>query len=218
MNVNRNFILLICLCCFTNFFIFCNEKVATTSHESDTFKKDIPLDKRGRPKLFYESIRAAEEKMGLTLIEDGFDSLQVRIWYAYAFKDKAQVVIFKRTDRKWIAELITFKYNFNEKGDSVTSIKQDIKYGNPVSGWNDFTNEISTLGITSLPDKSHIESYPDFADGDDIIIEVATKKYYRIYSYKEPNKVQFKIQEAKQIEQILKLIEREFDFKRLRKL
>lgn len=185
---------------------------------TDTITRDIPLDKKGRPSSYYRNKSNVENKLGLNTLENGFDSIQIRLWYGYAFKDSSQLVVLENSNGKWEAKLFTLVYYLNENGDKLDSISKDIITREPKSGWQNFINKVIKLDLTTLPDKSKIKDYPDFSDGDDVIIEAATKKSYRIYSYKEPNQVQLKIKEAKNMEQILEFIENEFSFNRLRKL
>lgn len=215
--------ILVIAVCITELLVSCNGQTGINGFNEnrepvDTVVKDIPLNKKGKPSSYYRNKNSVENKLGLKSLENGFDSLQIRLWYGYAFKDSSQLVVLKNTKGKWTSELFTLVYHLNENGDTLKSISKDMIIREPKSGWRNFIDKVLKLQVTTLPDKSKIKDYPDFVDGDDIIIEAATKKYYRIYSYKEPNHVQFKIKEAKNMEQILVLIESEFGFKRLRKL
>jgi hypothetical protein len=186
--------------------------------QTDTMIKDIPLNKRGNPYSYYKNKSGVENKIGLSNLENGFDSLQIRVWYAYASCDTSQLFLLKRKEGKWAAELYTLIYRLNESDGSLMSIDKEVLIKTPKSGWQSFTGKIVELGIASLPDSKKIAGYPDFADGNSIIVEVSSGFKYRIYSYKEPSKVMDEINEARKIEEILKLIESEFDFTRLRKI
>ena len=215
--------ILVIAVCIMELVVSCNGQTESNEFKenrklADTVVKDIPLNKKGRPSSYYQNKSNVENKLGLKSLENGFDSLQIRLWYGYAFKDSSQLVVLRNSNGKWTSELFTLVYHLNENGDALKSISKEIITRDPKSGWGNFIDKVLKLQITTLPDMNKIKDYPDFADGDDIIIEAAAKKYYRIYSYKEPNQVQFKIKEAKNIERILELIENEFDFKRLRKL
>ena len=75
-----------------------------------------------------------------------------------------------------------------------------------------FVKKIFGLGVITLPDFSDIPDYDPATDGMFIDVEIATKEYYRIYTYLQP-KTKKHIKEANALETILKLIEEEFDFK-----
>ncbi len=197
-----------------------NHKYSTERNQTfDTvIKKDIPLDKKGSPRSYYRNKKAVEEKLGIATLENGFDSLQIRIWYGYAFNDSSQLIILKNVTGKWSGELFSLIYMMNQEGDSIESINKVIVNGEPKSGWKYLIEKIINLNILTLPDYHTLSDYNQTADGDAVIIEVSTKNVYRIYSYQEPHMFQDKHWQAKNMEQILGLIEEEFNFKRLRKL
>ncbi len=63
-----------------------------------------------------------------------------------------------------------------------------------------------------------IKNYPSIADGDGIVIEVATTSSYRIYSYRAPEiAAKNNIKEAQSIMAICRLLEQDFHFEFLRK-
>lgn len=87
----------------------------------------------------------------------------------------------------------------------------------PKSGWKVFSVSLFGHNITTLPDASRIKGYPDFADGNGVIIEVATMHQYRVYNYMVPHLAKG-IRQAEEIEAILKLIRDQFDFQQLRNI
>ena len=159
-----------------------------------------------------------ERHLGLNTLENGFDSIQIRIWYGYAFIDTSQLVILKNNKKEWVAELVTFKYHTDNRIDSVNAIDKTSVKSQPKSGWSNFINKLFSLKITELPDFSKVKNYQDMMDGDDVIVEISTVNSYRIFSYKEPRHFKERIPEAKSMEMILELVEDEFGFLRLRKL
>lgn len=85
----------------------------------------------------------------------------------------------------------------------------------PKPGWNSFIKNLLGFQILSLPDIDEIDESITIADGNAFTVEIATKKHYRFYQYQEPEMVEDRLWQAKKMEQILQLIESEFDFKRL---
>lgn len=193
----------------------CNSQ--TNTNQPLTIKKDIPLNKRGKPYSYYNNKSKVEEKIGIYTLENGFDSIQIRIWYGYAFNDSAQLVILKNSKSIWSGEFLSLVYNLNDKDNFLKSISKSSVIKEPLKGWDSLITLLNKYQITTLPDDSKINGYPDMTDGDGVVVEIATKKSYRIYSYKQPSMVKDKISEANQMEKILRVIENEFSFPRLRK-
>lgn len=182
---------------------------------SDSIIKDIPLNTKGNPVLSYLHKEYIANKLSLEKLENGFDSMQIRIWYGYAFKDTGQLVLFKNENNKWTSELLTLSFKVNENKDSVWSIGKTLSRRNPKSGWDNFIKKLLDYQILSLPDMSMIDENITIADGDAFTVEIATKKNYRFYQYQEPEMVEDRLWQAKNMNYILKLIEKEFEFKRL---
>ena len=70
----------------------------------------------------------------------------------------------------------------------------------------------------TLKDASQIKNYDGgCADGDGVLIQVATKTKYRIYQYPCLSVVAHEgdIPQAKNVEKILEVLESEFNFKRI---
>ena len=183
----------------------------------DTVVRDIPLGKNGKPASYYRDKPIVENMMGLSSLESGFDSLQIRLWYSYGRSDSAQLIIFKSINGAWSGELYSLIYLTNENGSRHTSIPFTKRAVKPISGWKYFTNKLLRLHIYTLPDEGKILNYPDWTEPSAIIIEIATLKNYRIYMYNQPASAQKRIWQAKNIERILELVENEFRIKRLHK-
>lgn len=185
---------------------------------TDTVIKDIPLNKNGQPPYYYYFKSHVEQKLGLNTLEDGIDSLQIRIWYGYAFKDSGQLVVLNNQGGQWSAGFYNFAYHYDDQRAKLERIAKTVVYREPWSGWDNFSRRLFELRITTLPDMTLIENYPVIADGDGIVIEVATKNKYRIYSYHEPAiGEKERVEEAKNVNAIIKLIKNEFAFPSLRR-
>src|SRR5215212_3032051 len=64
----------------------------------DTVVKDIPLTYKGQLADYYYDKLKVEKKLQIdSSIHNGFDSLQIRLWYGYARTDSGQIVIIKNT-------------------------------------------------------------------------------------------------------------------------
>ena len=211
------FIMVMCL------LVSCNSSNADSTPEeaietSDTVTKEIPLDRSGKPRSYYRNKPILEQYLGLSSLESGFDSLQIRIWLGYAFKDSSQLIVLSNSKGKWIGQVYSLVYEMNSKGDSITNIMKEVKLAEPKSGWKYLIEKLFILNILTLPDYHSIHGYYQGADGDAVVIEVSTKNRYRIYAYHEPNTVRTKFSQAENVEKILELLEREFQFRRIRNL
>jgi hypothetical protein len=195
--------------------IHCN--YINTKSQSDKLKdivSDIPYNRKGTIKYIYYEKLKIEKMLNLERLEDGFDSIQIRLWYGHSFTDSFQLVILKKSNSIWNASLYSSKYSYNTKRDSIDSIETKVEEKLPKSGWPIFVEKLFTLDIATLPDSGTIPGYADCADGDGIMIEVATKELYRIYSYTCITHSR-DIWQVSNMDRILKTMEEELNFKRV---
>ncbi|HMN26201.1 MAG TPA: hypothetical protein PKE38_16965 [Ignavibacteriaceae bacterium] len=144
-------------------------------------------------------------------IDYGFDSLCIRLWYFY--REEKECVEFRRSSNKWSSLFsdIGIKRINDLTNKYYISSSKSLE---PKSGWYHFTNEIYALGILTLPLDTNLPSdYSIAADGATVLVEIATKDYYRIYYYDNPAGYPH-YEETRNIEKIMKLIENEFGVKR----
>ena len=172
--------------------------------------KKIPKDRYGRNYPYYNMAQEYTKDVGLNPLNDGFDSIFLRIWYPY--RSNVQVIDIKKIVEKWDAEYHSMEIDLiNDKLHAVNIKTQQI---HPESGWNSFTSNLFSLNILNMPHQSELSGYESGdADGTSITVEIATRKSYRIYSYTNPN-VHLEFPEAKQVENIMELIENELGVKR----
>jgi hypothetical protein len=177
---------------------------------ADTVKKEIPLDRKGRPTFYYEWDKQKAAQLGLEPIELGFDSLEIRIWLDYSMAWNRQLIILTRRNGEWSSRFITMRVEWSAHQDSELVVHPDSKAVIPKMGWNKFIGDLFKLGITALPNG------PDGGeDGVEYNIEVATMDHYRYYGYWSPETTEAKDRGSKKMVQILRLLERAFGFKRM---
>lgn len=184
--------------------------------KSDTFFIDIPLERNGDTAVYYCMIKRLVPMVGLPTIGNGFDSLQIRIYYGMAQNNNLQLVTISRIDSNWIAKLFLLEYQYSEVDNSIEGLElkeSDNKI--PQSGWQKFVDELLALQILSLPDHTKIDNYEPCYDAYGLTIEFATEKQYRIYNYPCFLSYSEKYWQAKNVESILELLEKELDFDRL---
>ena len=175
----------------------------------DTVKKEIPIDRKGKPTLFYQFDKQKAAQLRLEPIESGFDSLEIRIWLDYSMAWNKPLIILTRKNGEWNGRFITMRVEWSTRQDSELVVHPSSKAVVPKMGWDEFAGELFKLGITTLPNG------PDGGmDGADYNIEVATINQYRYYSYWSPETTVAKNWGSKRMVKILHLLERAFDFKR----
>jgi hypothetical protein len=196
----------------------CNGGVSNNKYQSnagDTLVKDIP--EHMKVESVVTSKHAVEQKLGIVDLTNGYDSLQIRIYCGYAFKRDVQLIVLKNDTHSWTGVIYGFLLPEDKRKDSAMAGETQVKQVTPGSGWNRFVQQLFDLDILSLPDYSAIPGYETGTDGDAVTIEIASKNHYRIYRYPEPLSAQEKISQAKRVEQIFDLLEKELGFNRLRK-
>jgi hypothetical protein len=191
---------------------FCNNKnpkedrLGGKALSIDTIKKEISMLRDGGLSPYYYETRKVSSAIGLNSIEEGFDSLQIRIWYPSLINTK--VVTISKLEGGWEAFVYNYRYDVQNGVDTIVGNPRKIL--TPISGWSKFINDLLELGVTTLPDFQKIPGYGGFgADGITFSIEVADTDKYRFYSYHQPLDKQ-KFDEAKKLVQIITLLNREF--------
>lgn len=150
------------------------------------------------------------EKFGLKKISTGVDSIQIRIWYSHAFATFIPVLTIEKAEGAWRAALRTVILDFQNDSAVVKRIK--IKTLTPKFGWPHFLKKLDSLKIYTLPDMHTIPNVEDgYTDGSSYSFEIAKAKFYRTYNYHLPDNFQNKFWQAKNVVEILKEIEVEFD-------
>jgi hypothetical protein len=180
--------------------------------KTNGFAKEFPKIRTGEISIVVDDIKYAKHELNLTEIENGVDSAEIRIWYIYSRNDTAQLNIFQNRDGEWLGNA----YNFivEDEGDSTNYIIEEKIDLIPLIGWERFMKRLLDLRITTLPHYNVIPGYKEVMHADIVLIEVATKKFYRMYYYPVPL-LNTHIPEADNINQILQYIEKETKFNRI---
>jgi hypothetical protein len=171
------------------------------------FKKEIPTYKNGSVDLFYELAKTKRKQLGLDSLENGFDNLQIRVWYDFALVRERKLVVIINRDTTWAATVYLLQVDWD--GETETILSKKIKQVTPKSGWAIFSKRLLDLKIVTLPNQDDVKDYGSGFDGRTYNVEVATKNQYRFYGYWEPQEYQLKFWQAKNMAEILKLFETE---------
>lgn len=199
--------------------VSCKNKVAyinacygtnLTVQQQQHVHKSSPVDgETGKHKLmnyqhWYDSA------MGLCSIENGFSDLQIRLLYEFAHNDTSQYIIFTKQGTECSAQFYKVLFKLNSKRDSLVQVVKLVTSKAPLSSWQSFFTQLMHLQIMTLPDYSTIANYPLAMDANNVTIQTATSNSYSIYSYAGPEGAQYTNEQAAQVMQILRLIEKEF--------
>ncbi|MDN3657358.1 hypothetical protein QWZ08_17030 [Ferruginibacter paludis] len=174
---------------------------------TSSFKTEIPASVFGHADIFYLLAKDRQKELGLDRLENGFHDLQVRVWYNSPVAKEQKLVVITNKYTNWTAAVYDFQVNRDDKEETILSKK--IRQVSPKSGWPIFSKKLLDLQILTLLNQDDVEGYSAGRDGTTYSIEVATKNQYRFYSYWEPQGYQDKFWQAKNMTEILKLIETE---------
>jgi hypothetical protein len=179
----------------------------------DTFIREIPTYQSGEPTGDYHFKRRVEGLLNLENIENGVDSLEIRIWYSYSFIDTAQLIILKKKPKhEWECFLYTFSYKYKPENDSIVSLNYWGQKAVPKSGWRNLILALQENNIFELPDETKLKNYMHSTDEVGVTVEISDSKQYRIYGYASPTAHKKEFNEARRMSQIILLLWHEFDF------
>jgi hypothetical protein len=189
---------------------FCAAKFISELNPTDTFLFDLPKNDTSILRLK----RKNDRLLNLPSIENGFDSIQIKIYFGCALGVDFLVTL-SNSNRKWTAELSKPEYD-NSSGGEIRRASRKIIYADPKSGWKSLIRELFELKILTLPDDDDIpnleKQYP--SDGCGVAVEIATKKVYRIYNYENPYMYIKEHLEPQKIMRIIGLLANEFDLEK----
>lgn len=181
------------------------------SCKQDKFNRDIAPALLNSPSAkrqsTYKVILMLTDSLKLGRIENGYDSLQIRIWVQSPFT-RARVAIFKKDVNGWQSSLIIYMpENDNVNRDSVVFFTKETIAPRYQIRWPEFIDSLDNCNIMNLRDQSELKGYNHPNDGDTYIVEVSDKTKYRLYTYHEPeDNVKFK--DAKRMAEIVRLVKR----------
>src|SRR5688572_18309248 len=82
-------------------------------NDTTKFKSEIPTWGDGRPDLFFSLTQQKVKQLSLENLQDGFDSLQLRIWYDYSLFDLRELLIISRSNSIWTASIYTLTVDWD---------------------------------------------------------------------------------------------------------
>ena len=134
-----------------------------------------------------EGVRATGDSLGLDNLENGYNSLQIRIWFTYR-SDSEQVLIIKRNNAQWSGSCCFASYALTLRGDSIS--RYTIHFFKPIlrSDWSGIVDTLLKYNIMTLPDQEEVSGLDTInsqskGGSGSVIIEIAERHKYKIYFY-----------------------------------
>jgi hypothetical protein len=156
----------------------------------------------------WDGSRITRDSLGLDNLEDGYDSLQIRISFDYNSTDTFQVLNIKRNNGHWNGYLCVATYLLNKTHDTVLRYVPIAFIPERRNNWGEIVDSLISFHIMNLPDQRKIISINEFPfDGANAVeSEVADAHQYRIYSYEWPSKFRYKHKEAEDVYKIVNFL------------
>ena len=96
--------------------------------------KDIQTTSHGKPSFMFKPVQRAAKIYNLDDLENGYDSLQIRIWCDYSAKT-TQLILVKLAAQRYSCQRFSF-YNVNDYGFfGAKSLPYSVVNLMPKSGW-----------------------------------------------------------------------------------
>ncbi len=189
-----------------------NKNPELKSIPNDTVIMDIP-EWYSTSNFTQKMDKKLEALLKLESLQKGFDSLQIRVWIDCGNKISSLIVL-ERERYQWNAVFYSFNIYYNEKtGFEIRNLNTENR--SPKSGWESFSKNLMETDIIDLPDHSKFSpKYNLPNDAYRILVEVGMLKKYRLYEYPELGLNSNIADGPGKLHQALKLIEREFNYKR----
>ncbi|RYZ18411.1 MAG: hypothetical protein EOO10_25780 [Chitinophagaceae bacterium] len=190
--------------------------IKTNLHpDQDGVIRDIPPDHKTEHKQLLK--QKTEKTLGLSDLQNGSKGLEIRIYDGEGMTYQGRLFLLRNEGSVWKGELYYYRDSISHAGEEgvmggyegATAIeKHELKQ---TSGeWNDFVNQLFELDIDKLRDYSLIPKYSLGSDEGGVLVEIAQDKFYKIYQMPTPSAREERIKDAKQIVQILELIDQKF--------
>jgi hypothetical protein len=166
------------------------------------FVRDIPKHKYEASTLL-SGVRATADSLGLDDLENGYDSLQIRIWFTYR-SDSEQVLIIKRNNGHWYGSFCLASYSLTPMGDSIS--RYTIHFFKPIlrQDWSDILDTLLKFNIMTLQDEEEVIGMDGIISksktgNGSVIIEIADRHKYKLYFYAAPANFKKQFKEAADI-------------------
>ncbi len=192
----------------------------------NSIEKDIPRYPNNKVFAFYKFAKQKQEQLNLSVPEEGYDSLMVRVWFSYpqGIYQLGEMVEFKfKSDSLPVIRYTKMELFYNPSREyEVVNYHNDSIISQPLSGWAVFMDSFQKSDITTLPTIERIPSYisltgngVDYANSSmTVSVEVSQKDTYRFYQYNNLEKYRL-IEEVNKIYGFVKFIRTDLNLMRI---
>src|ERR1700744_4521796 len=87
-------------------------------NQTTGFIREVSLDTKGKGSLL-KSLDFIRDSLRLDTLENGYDGLQIRIWYGYSFTYRQQVIVIKNQGGTWSGNYYQFQPHYFKLSDSL---------------------------------------------------------------------------------------------------
>jgi hypothetical protein len=158
------------------------------------FTRDIP-NATWEP-IFFDSINRLTDQAGWTRLRYAAlppESSEVRVWIGFGLSP-LQGFSIRRDGDSWRGRMAVERIG--------TSAVPEVREVKPKSGWEKLWDEVTNLGILTLPDSSTLPDEALVLDGESYVVEINQNNHYRTYMYGNPED-----QKWPQAKQIIRIME-----------
>jgi hypothetical protein len=160
----------------------------------------------------FHNVRQLSKQLKLEPVEEGFDSLQIRVWFDYSLAKKKHLIIIERQNNKWNGRLYEMNVGYVDTLNYNIIKQYNEKDIEPVSGWQKFISDLYQLKIQQLSDTGKSGT-----DGTTYCVEILTPDTYTYYNFWEPEYTKDNNWQSANMVNIIALLEREFKFNSLKR-
>lgn len=163
-------------------FSSCNGK---THSKQDTLFQNLSKDS-----VLVQHLASKAKALNLPQLNQGVDSFELRVWYGMAIVSPHHLVTFRYQKPNWTVSRTDYWLSDEWTDGKPTTISFDssVSYATQAtSSAGELLKHIQLFRLDTFPDQKDIPGFDDrVGDGTFYQIELATSRYYKAISYRNP--------------------------------
>ena len=188
----------------------------------NSIRKNIPRYPNNKVFAYYKFAKQKQEQLNLSIPENGYDTLLVRLWFSYPqgtyqFAEMVEFQFQSDSIPESTYSKMRIFYNHSREYEVINNHK-DSTINEPLSGWSNFIDSLQYSEIADLPTIESIPKYIELSgDGVDynntgmtVAVEVSQKDTYRFYQYNNFEKYK-QIDEVSKMYKFIKFIRKDLN-------